>query len=140
MTVVGHSILIKTSNTYNEFLDNRAYTKLVKSLTKSEIERFQIYSNNEELNLADFHQLIVPELFKNMEYSRSMWNSPDYKWTHRVRVENRVLLGGDKLRYDAKVFLYNGSDVFSVYYNKRFFCVNLPHLKEFIDHVVNKGG
>lgn len=119
-------MVINKSQTYNEWLDERAYAQLTDQLAHTPIEKIQFTI---QLQVVQSDEVNV---FDDITYHESLWNKED-----TLRAGNMIITV--LLTQAEQIFLYNSDDpnsnVFHLWYKGRTFAVEIPSLKRLANEV-----
>lgn len=123
---VTQMTLSKQSCAYNEWLDQRAYSHLAKQLMTAKIDR-PLLSMDQQIVQSD-----DADIFQDISYDNSPWNDEH-------KLQNGIMIITVDLSQFANIRLFDSgdptSDIFKVWYNKRWFAVKLPELKKMVNEL-----
>ncbi|WP_020620885.1 hypothetical protein [Paenibacillus daejeonensis] len=126
VVLVVRYLVLNKSQTYNEWLDERAYAQLTDQLAHTPIERFLVSIQQRVVQRYDV------EHFDVITYHGSLWNQED---TLKVGI-TIIAVDFDQAE---DIFFYDSNDpnsnVFHLWYKGRTFAVEIPSLKRLANEV-----
>ena len=126
VVLVVRYLVINKSQTYNEWLDERAYAQLTDQLAQTPIEKIQFTI---QLQVVQSDEV---NLFDDITYHGSLWNKED-----SLKAGNMIITV--LLTQADHIFFYNSDDpksnVFHLWYKGRIFAVEIPSLKRLANEV-----